>query len=147
MTTEKQIEANRLNALLGGVKTEEGKADIRHNAVSHGFFSKEILIEGENRAEMETVRESFFAEFKPEGELETVLVELIISSSWRLKRVLRSERTHPRNIPDYRNTSYQNVMRYVTTLERQIYRALHELERLQKARLDSQPEATPPVEK
>jgi hypothetical protein len=139
MTTEKQIEANSLNALLGGVKTAEGKARIKHNAISHGFFSKEILIEGENPLVLTAFRDNFIAQLKPDGELETILVELIISSSWRLKRVLRSERTHPRNTPDYRDTSYQNVMRYVTTLERQIYRALHELERLQKARLGSQP--------
>jgi hypothetical protein len=34
MASEKQIQANRLNALKGGVKTEEGKAVIRLSALS-----------------------------------------------------------------------------------------------------------------
>ena len=47
MTSEKQILANRLNALKAGVKTEEGKAAVRLNAVTHGFFSKAVLAPGE----------------------------------------------------------------------------------------------------
>ncbi len=43
MTTEKQVNANRENALLGGVKTEEGKEKSRMNAVKHGFFSYIVL--------------------------------------------------------------------------------------------------------
>jgi len=35
---------------------------------------------------------------------------------------------------DYRYHSWQNFIRYETTLERQIYKALHELERIQHAR-------------
>ena len=34
-TSQKQIEANRENAKLGGVKTEEGKAVSRYNAIKH----------------------------------------------------------------------------------------------------------------
>ena len=34
--SDKQLEANRKNAKLGGVKTEEGKAVSRLNALKHG---------------------------------------------------------------------------------------------------------------
>ena len=43
MTTEKQVKANRENAKKGGVKTPEGKAVVRYNALKHGLLSKEVL--------------------------------------------------------------------------------------------------------
>jgi hypothetical protein len=135
MSTEKQIQANRLNGLKGGVKSAAGKSAVSQNAVSHGFFSKELIIKGEDPAYLAEVRRRFMSELEPEGEMETILVEIIISSAWRLKRIFKSEQTVPRGIRDYRDPSYQNVMRYVTSLERQIYRAKNELERLQNARL------------
>jgi len=45
MTTQQQIEANRQNAKLGGVKTEEGKEISKYNALKHGLLSKEVLLE------------------------------------------------------------------------------------------------------
>ena len=41
--SQKQLEANRENAKLGGVKTEEGKAVSRYNAVKHGLLSDKVL--------------------------------------------------------------------------------------------------------
>jgi len=47
-TSQKQLEANRQNAKLGGVKTEEGKAVSKYNALKHGLLSKEVLLKGED---------------------------------------------------------------------------------------------------
>jgi hypothetical protein len=154
VSTEKQIRANRLNALKAGVKTEEGKAAVRLNAVSHGFFSRDLLLPGEDTSQLDSFRERFFSEFQPVGEMETLLVERILSSAWRLKRLVGSERvqlhmstykpvdsSHTIRMVDYRYSDLHDVMRYETTLERQIYRAMHELERLQKMRMG---EAVPP---
>ena len=135
MTSEKKIQANRLNALKGGVKTEEGKAVVRLNAVSHGFFSNSVLLPGEDQTLMAKIREKFLAELKPEGELETILVERIVSSAWRLKRLLKYERKGTRGHGGvYGDQFWQNYIRYESTLERQIYKALSELERLREAR-------------
>ena len=46
--SEKQLAANRKNALKGGVKTSKGKAITRYNAMKHGLLCKEVLIEGED---------------------------------------------------------------------------------------------------
>jgi hypothetical protein len=161
VTTEKQITANRLNALTAGVRTEEGKTAVRLNAVSHGFFSRDLLLPGEDAALLADLRRRYLDELQPVGELETLLVERIVSSAWRLKRMVVSEKAQfkvrnfrPSNweeappgasppdeprpfirMVDYTHSELQNVLRYETTLERQIFKAMHELERLQKMRL------------
>ena len=50
--SQKQLEANRQNAKLGGVKTEEGKAISKYNAIKHGLLSKEVLLEGEDETKL-----------------------------------------------------------------------------------------------
>ena len=134
MTTEKQIQANRKNGKLGGVKTEKGKADSSMNALSHGLLSKRVLLRGENGRLLTELRQRFLAEFEPRGELETVLVERIVSSLWRLRRSLGAENGSTKGSPFYGTSSWDTCIRYEAAIERQIYKALHELERLQKAR-------------
>ena len=38
--SEKQLQANRENAQKGGVKTPEGKAIVKYNALKHGLLAK-----------------------------------------------------------------------------------------------------------
>ncbi len=52
MSTTEQINANRQNAQKStGPKTNEGKAAVSKNAVKHGLFAAEAVIEGENQTE------------------------------------------------------------------------------------------------
>jgi hypothetical protein len=91
------------------------------------------------------------AELKPETEIEVLLVERIVSSIWRLRRVLRVERNYSNNeltsreasiahwtgiaaYTDIGVASWQSMNRYETTIERQMYKAMHELERIQRIR-------------
>lgn len=148
MTTEKQIIANRINGRKGGVKTDAGKRAVRLNAVSHGIFSSEVLLPGEDAALLADLRDALVAELGPEGVVEMVLVERIISSIWRLKRMLRSESMlsptyllksdNPRNHAvgiDYRWQPWQLMQRLETTVENQIFKSMNALERIQRARL------------
>jgi hypothetical protein len=139
VSSEKQNQANRFNGHKGGVKTAEGKAVVRLNAVTHGFFSKSVLVPGENSRKMDEFRESFMSELRPEGELETILVDRIVSSSWRLNRLLKTERNNPDMI-DY-HSCWQNYIRYEATLERQIYKALHEFFLIRAVRLEEKAKA------
>ena len=50
--SQKQLEANRENAKLGGVKTEEGKAVSKYNAIKHGLLSEEVLLDGEDEKKL-----------------------------------------------------------------------------------------------
>jgi hypothetical protein len=135
MTSEKQIQANR------------------KNAVSHGLLSNEVLLPGEDKNKLFGLRRKVMAELQPVGELETIIVERIIASTWRLKRTLRSEKkySHPAAElsersdfiagGDYRYSAWQNYSCYEASIERQLYKAMHELERLQTARLARSEEA------
>jgi hypothetical protein len=43
-TSEKQVQANRENAKKGGVRTDEGKAIVKYNALKHGLLAREVVI-------------------------------------------------------------------------------------------------------
>jgi len=133
MVSEKQLLANRENALKGGVKSAAGKAVSSRNATSHGIFSRDVLLPGENSCLLIELQQKLVAELQPVGELEAILVDRIVSSTWRLKRVLRTEKKYARSksswsddstgaIPGgrYRDQSWQNVILYETTLERRL---------------------------
>ena len=91
MVSKKQLVANKQNAKKGGVKTAEGKAVARLNALKHGLLSEEILLTGENEEALTGLEERLVAELQPKGELEGILVDRIVSSVWRLKRALSVE--------------------------------------------------------
>src|SRR3972149_10960077 len=55
------------------------------------LFSSEILIEGECASELDEIRNKLLKELKPSGEIESILVDRIVSSIWRLKRCLKIE--------------------------------------------------------
>src|SRR5215213_8738251 len=92
MASEKQVKANRQNALKStGPKTPEGKAAVRLNAVRHGLLSRETLLPGEDEEALRELGERLRDELQPVGELENLLVERIIASYWRLRRLGRVE--------------------------------------------------------
>lgn len=147
MSSEKQIEANRQNAKLGGVKTDEGKAVSRYNALKHGILSEEVLLKGESGKALIELGRKLRTELKPETELELLLADRIVANTWRLKRALRGEKEMiEHDMKDEDNfgaalsydfanyDSYGKFTRYEISLERGIYKALHELQRLQATR-------------
>lgn len=96
MTTEKQNEANKQNALVStGPVTAEGKALVSQNAVKHGIFTRDLIITSgdgkENKQEYKELLEGLITSLNPSGQMECVLVEKIAVDFWRLRRVLRFE--------------------------------------------------------
>jgi hypothetical protein len=93
--SKKQLEANKKNAQKGGVKTEEGKAIVKHNALKHGLLAKEAIItvgEGaENPKEFNALLSDLKSHLNPDGTLEEILVEKITVSYWRLRRAYKYE--------------------------------------------------------
>lgn len=151
MTTQKQIEANQENGKKGGVKTEEGKAISKYNAIKHGILTKDIILAEENQEELEKLGKLLRKEFEPKSEIELILVDRITANVWRLKRVLKAEAemiegdissvfANKKNFGnalsyDFANyDSYGKFTRYESSIERGIYKAIHELERIQGKR-------------
>ena len=144
--SEKQLEANRQNAKLGGIKTEEGKAVSKYNALKHGLLSQEVLMGDENEEGLFGLEKRLRNELKPASEIELLLVDRVIANFWRLKRLLKLE---DGEVLDKSFSGDKLIIksdadlffRYETMLERSIYKALHELQRIQAARAGEKPPA------
>src|ERR671920_1131121 len=92
MTSEKQVQANRRNALKStGPKTPEGKDAVRLNANKHGLRAQEVLLPGEDEEALKELDENLRAELQPVGELENLLVDGIVAAHWKLRRLRRVE--------------------------------------------------------
>jgi hypothetical protein len=93
--SQKQLEANKKNAQKGGVKSPEGKAIVKFNALKHGLLAKEAVVtvgDGtENIEEFNSLLEALQTQLASEGTLEEMLVEKIAVAYWRLRRAYRYE--------------------------------------------------------
>ncbi len=90
MATEAQILANRQNALKStGPRTIQGKIKVSQNALWHGLSANQAIISTEKQADFELYHDIILRELAPEGAMETLLSERIVSLSWRLKRAVR----------------------------------------------------------
>ncbi len=92
MATKAQTSANRVNSQKStGPQTPEGKAVVSQNAVKHGLFADETVINGEDQAAFDLRREAMLGEMWPVGVMESMLAERIVSLSWRLQRTERMQ--------------------------------------------------------
>ena len=176
MSTDKQIAANQLNAQKStGPKTPEGRAAVRLNGLKHGLTASTLVLKGENQSEFDELLDSIEAEHQPTTPTEEVIVRQIAMSAWQLRRLHHIEAgfftTGLIDRKDYINDHYKNldpgdrlaivvrndcqganalakISLYGARLERSIYRALHELERLRARRqadLKNQTQSAKPV--
>lgn len=91
-TSAKQIAANRRNATRStGPNTPGGKEAVKRNALKHGLLAKEVLLPGEDADSFQELSDHLYADLRPDGALETALVERIVGGLWRLRRLQRVE--------------------------------------------------------
>jgi hypothetical protein len=161
----KRLKANRRNAQLStGPRTEEGKSRSRRNALKHGVLAPVLLItEGEGAedpAEFDELLVGLRGDLAPVGRLEEMLVEKVAICWWRHKRALRCEAGLLRRASTSDPTNWETEMnperaaitrhlslpleedldrllRYETTIQRQLVYAINQLERLQRAPKES----------
>ena len=87
MTSLKQIEANRRNALKStGPTTPEGKARSRRNAVRHGLTAETVITALEDSDDYEAFQAAVISEYDAESAVERELVLRLASVLWRLRR-------------------------------------------------------------
>lgn len=125
----------------------------QYNATKHGILSKQIVIKGENKKDFDQLSENLMESLAPQNNIERLLAEKVIADSWRLRRALRVEKemieehmgdddsmfrkksagsVFSYDLANY--DTYGKLMRYINSIERGMYRALHELQRLQAER-------------
>ena len=92
MTSFRQIEANRRNALRStGPATPEGKQRSRCNAVRHGLTAETVIAVLENSEDYEAFEAAVISDYDAETAVERELVLRLASVLWRLRRATGME--------------------------------------------------------
>jgi len=92
MTSLKQIEANRRNALKSiGPTTFEGKMRSRLNAVRHGLTAETVIATLEDAEDYQAFEAAVSSDYEPESAGERELVLRLASILWRLRRATSIE--------------------------------------------------------
>jgi hypothetical protein len=96
MSTQKQIDANRMNAQKStGPRTPEGKAVVGQNAVTHGLLARSSIISGgvgrEDVDELTVILEGLYESRHPVGHFEEMLVEDIAVARLNQSRAAKFE--------------------------------------------------------
>jgi len=152
LCTEKQIDANRQNALKStGPASIEGKSRASKNAMKHGILSKNLVVSGEKTSEYQAFLQNLIEAFHPEGTMEALLVEKIACLAWRQRRAVQAESSlfHKGLSNEWNRKSLesffqgregdclQNLSRYEANIEKNFYKALNQLKELQKTRKEA----------
>src|SRR5215472_10308555 len=92
MTSYRQIEANRRNALKStGPKSEEGKQASRCNALRHGLTAETVIGSLEDAEDYNAFEVAITADYDAESAVERELVLRLASILWRLRRATTME--------------------------------------------------------
>ncbi len=96
--SDKRIEANRRNARLQstGPKTPgKGRPHQSMNALKHNILSRQLVVQGykiaESSDEFQALYQQYHEHLAPAGPLEEMLVDQIVSLTWRLRRARTAE--------------------------------------------------------
>src|SRR5262249_51863771 len=87
MSSLKQVQANRLNALQStGPKTSQGKERSRCNAIRHGLSAETVIVGFEDAHDYEAFEATVIADYDAQSAVERELVLRLASVLWRLRR-------------------------------------------------------------
>jgi hypothetical protein len=157
--SEAQINANRANSQLSsGPKSDTGKAISSQNALKTALTGRTVLLPTDNLEEYKSLQDAFLNTHQPATEEERELVQAILDTTWRIKRILSLEfaifakgslefaDAFPDLAPDARNQmilaetylKYEKSIRNLNTqearLQRKLAKDLSELTRIQSER-------------
>src|SRR5436305_2360419 len=92
MSSQRQIEANRLNAKKStGPTTPEGRAAVSLNSLKYGLYAETLILPSEDPAAFESLLDRLDAEYQPATLTEETFVSQIAMASWRRARIQRME--------------------------------------------------------
>ena len=134
MATQKQIDANRRNALKStGPRTAKGKAIVAMNSLRHGLRARTVILPGENRHAFHRLCGYMEAEWQPQSVTEQFYLKRMAVARWRLMRLEVNEIRIFRRGAGSRVLCLDRLWEAQCRLERSYARAQRELERLQAA--------------
>src|SRR6476660_7150729 len=91
--SDRKLHANRNNAQKStGPRTPEGKQRSSRNAATHGLFTDDCLIPGEDAHDFLGFRYGILASLHPTDPAQLMLADKVVSAQWRLKRLRKTER-------------------------------------------------------
>jgi hypothetical protein len=150
MATQRQIDANRLNAQNStGPRTPGGKAVSSQNALKSGLDAESQFVIGEDRDQFAALQDEYFDRFQPLTPEERFQVDTLLRNEWILRRLFRAEAQlweyhalradRSEGVPLGEalvagNEVFRRLQRRITLAERSYKDAFAELERLQRAR-------------
>lgn len=149
MPNAKRLAANRQNATKStGPKTPAGRLTSAKNAMKHGLTSRDVLGAGELPADFEAFAAALVNQLAPVGAVEAMLADRVVCCAWRCRRAVTLEAMSlsapspfetdntPALLSALRrwNSMVELLGRYERTHEGAMFRALHELQRVQAAR-------------
>ena len=161
-TSPHKIEANRGNAKKStGPRTAAGKAKSSRNAVKHGLLAGRIVLADhadEDPHQFGLLLDGLVDDYQPQGTIETMLVERLAASFWRLRRAYRFEvesitqANRPNPLADALDEmsplppvkrgecilpaphNLDRLIRYETMIDRELLRTMRQLELRQRLR-------------
>ena len=148
MATQKQIEANRRNALKStGPRTPEGKAVVSLNSVRHGLRARTVVLPSEDRSEFHRLCDELETEWQPSTHTEHFYVEQMAVSQWKLRRMEIGEEhiSWQPTGPETQLPLLDRLWQAQCRLERSFVRAQRELERIQVSRSEAVQEPQEPA--
>ncbi|MCH8964815.1 MAG: hypothetical protein IIB58_07640 [Planctomycetes bacterium] len=161
-TSPNKIEANRRNAKKStGPRSAAGKAKSSRNAVKHGLLAGLIVLadhKDEDPQQFGLLLDGLRDDYQPQSTIETMLVERLAASFWRLRRAYRFEveaitqANRPNPLADALDElsplppvergerilpspySLDRLIRYETMIDRELLRTMRQLESRQRLR-------------
>src|SRR5689334_3397434 len=91
MTSWRQFQANRRNAMSTGPTTEAGKQASRRNAVRHGLTAETVIGALEDAEDYRAFEAAITADYDAQSAVERELVLRLASLLWRLRRATMME--------------------------------------------------------
>jgi hypothetical protein len=117
MTSYRQIEANRRNALKStGPKSQEGKHASRCNALRHGVTAETVIGALEDAEDYKAFEAAIAADYDAQSAVERELVLRLASLLWRLRRAMTMEAGLFEIQAEYLQGYRKNCLQFLLTL-------------------------------
>jgi hypothetical protein len=135
----RKLAANLLNAQRStGPKTPQGKEISKRNSYKLGIFSRQTFLQTEGglkeRERYKDVVARIYNHYRPKGVMEELLVDKVVTEAVRFARLLWFERQEFRRKDLFWGQGLDKVLRYQAAINRQLTKAIEQLEDLQAER-------------